>query len=71
MSRRFQFSLKWLLIVTAIIGSFFGGMATQKLIDLPVVRQIDLQVFTDGSPTKRVETMVMKDGAVWSRELPD
>jgi hypothetical protein len=71
MSRRIQFSLKWLLIVTAIAAAFFGGMATQKLIDQPAIRQIDMHVYADGSPMKRIETMVMRDGTVWSRELPD
>jgi hypothetical protein len=65
--RRPQFSIRTLLVATLVVAVFFGGMAVQRQLDKPASRYTT--GFVDESSTRYVETMVMKDGTEWSREL--
>jgi hypothetical protein len=33
MSRRFQFSLKWLFVAMLVVAAFFGGMAVERRLE--------------------------------------
>ena len=59
MSRRFQFSLKWLFVAILVVAAFFGGMAVQRRLDRPRIRIESLQSLK--------ETMVLQDGSKWER----
>jgi hypothetical protein len=50
-----------------VVAAFFGGMAIQRHLDEPVSRYT--AGYVDHSSTRYVETMTMKDGTEWSREL--
>jgi hypothetical protein len=52
MSRRFQFSLRTLLVVVLVVAAFLGGMAAQQKIDRQPVYH---------------ETMIFRDGSTWVR----
>jgi len=57
MSRRFQFSLKWLFVAMLVVAAFFGGMSLQRrleerkrsalIVDLDLDGDVDLDVWPD------------------------
>ena len=68
MPRRFQFSLRALLVAMLVVGAFFAGMALQKRFDKP---RSHSKISVGGSGKMRVisETMVLRDGSRWDRDF--
>ena len=67
--RRPQFTLRALLVAMLVVAAFFGGMAVQRQLDKPVSR-----VMLGAGSSRHMtwgETMVLRDGTVWHRDLPD
>jgi hypothetical protein len=67
MPRRFQFSLRALLVTMLVVAVFFGGMSVQRHLDEPLLRYT--AGYVDGETTRYVETITLSDGTEWSREL--
>jgi hypothetical protein len=63
MSRRFQFSLKELLVVTLVVAAFFGGMISQREIDRP--QQVEF--YMNGKVHLSTERIQTSDGTYWYR----
>jgi hypothetical protein len=61
MSRRFQFSLRALLVAIFGAACFFGGMAFQRELYKPTSHS------TINLPTGAIETITLRDGTKWSR----
>jgi hypothetical protein len=62
-----QFTLRALLVTMLVVAAFFGGMAMQRELDKPRSRM------AIGAGSRRQmtwsETMVLRDGTVWHRDL--
>ena len=80
MSRRFQFSLKTLLVVMLVVAAFFGGAAWQRHMDEPytILERLrhtpEEMMLRDGTTWVRVHdphwgrnTLSLPDGTVWIR----
>jgi hypothetical protein len=65
MSRRFQFSLKTLLVAMLVVAAFFGGMVVQKRLDRP-----NSWVIMRARMPSAPETIMLSDGTTWYRTHP-
>lgn len=67
MRPRLQFSLRFLLVVTAIVAAFFGGRAYQRSVDEPewLYRAPPLEERSPGGYF--VEHIRLADGTEWQR----
>ena len=67
MSRRFQFSLRALLVAMLVVAAFFGGMALQRRIDnRPLSIEVRATYDSDGSHCT-TKALVLSDGTEWFR----
>ena len=62
MSRRFQFSLKTLLVAILAVACFFGGMSLQGFLARPISRH-HYELGENGAI--KIEWTVMRDGTRW------
>jgi hypothetical protein len=60
MSRRFQFSLKWLFVAMLVVAAFFGGMVLQRQVDKPAYHRVPIG-YGD------TEAVTLPDGTTWIR----
>lgn len=67
MSRRFQFSLKWLFVAMLVVGAFFGGMALQKRLDKPIWLNRDPPEDALFQRGWYRESIRLRDGTEWQR----
>ena len=67
MSRRFQFSLKWLFVAMLAICCFLGGMAVQKHLDTP--RPTRILAIEKDDKVHVTEKMTTPDGKTWERRF--
>jgi len=68
MPRRFQFSLKTLLVAMLVVAAFLGGMALQRRLDEPTIRLSPFSTHSWGQTTF-TEMMTMPDGTKWERPV--
>lgn len=67
MSRRFQFSLKTMLVVMLVVAAFFGGVAFQRYLYQPI--SVVQTLNGNGVLTEVTETIELGDGTKWHRHL--
>jgi len=66
MSRRFQFSLRALLVAVFGVACFFGGVSWQRHLDKPI--WWGQRSFGTMHSDFVIQEMVMPDGEIWKRE---
>ena len=67
MSRRFQFSLRGLLVAMLVVASFFGGMSLQGFLARPIARH-HYELGLDGEI--KIDWTEMRDGTRWYKVGP-
>ena len=72
MRRRFQFSLRTLLVAMLVVAAFFAGMAVQQQLD----KRLSVEsrfTWRDGAPGRasEQETVILSDGSEFTRWTDD